>query len=44
MAYISQRGAYWHWRAEVRRRGYGPVYRSSFDTNLNPEILLVKLR
>lgn len=29
MAYISQRGAYW--RAEVRRRGYKPVYRS-FDT------------
>ncbi|WP_089162924.1 tyrosine-type recombinase/integrase [Caballeronia sordidicola] len=29
MAYISQRGAYW--RAEVRRRGYKPIYRS-FDT------------
>lgn len=29
MAYISQRGEYW--RAEVRRRGYKPVYRS-FDT------------
>ncbi len=29
MAYISQRGKYW--RAEVRRRGYKPVYRS-FDT------------
>lgn len=29
MAYISQRGEYW--RAEVRRRGYKPVYRT-FDT------------
>ena len=29
MAYISQRGAYW--RAEIRRRGYKPVYRT-FDT------------
>ncbi len=29
MAYISQRGAFW--RAEVRRRGYKPVYRT-FDT------------
>jgi integrase len=29
MAYISQRGAFW--RAEVRRRGYKPVYRS-FDS------------
>ncbi|CAB3723138.1 hypothetical protein LMG24076_04841 [Trinickia soli] len=31
MAYISQRGEYW--RAEVRRRGYKPVYRT-FDTKL----------
>ncbi|CAB3785401.1 hypothetical protein LMG28614_02123 [Paraburkholderia ultramafica] len=29
MAYISQRGIYW--RAEIRRRGYKPVYRT-FDT------------
>jgi integrase len=29
MAYISQRGSYW--RAEIRRRGYKPVYRT-FDT------------
>ena len=29
MAYISQRGAYW--RAEIRRHGYKPVYRT-FDT------------
>jgi len=29
MAYISQRGDYW--RAEIRRRGYKPVYRT-FDT------------
>ena len=29
MAYISQRGEYW--RAEIRRRGYKPVYRT-FDT------------
>ncbi|WP_347555546.1 site-specific integrase [Robbsia sp. KACC 23696] len=29
MAYISQRGAYW--RAEIRRRGHKPLYRS-FDT------------
>ncbi|MGF6858344.1 hypothetical protein [Paraburkholderia sp. CI3] len=29
MAYISQRGAYW--RAEIRRRGHKPVYRT-FDT------------
>ncbi|KAA1012659.1 site-specific integrase [Paraburkholderia panacisoli] len=29
MAYISQRGVYW--RAEIRRRGYKPVYRT-FDT------------
>ncbi|MFM0211489.1 site-specific integrase [Paraburkholderia sediminicola] len=29
MAYISQRGAYW--RAEIRRRGYKPVYHT-FDT------------
>ncbi|ROT44710.1 site-specific integrase [Pusillimonas sp. NJUB218] len=29
MAYISQRGAYW--RAEVRRKGYKPTYRT-FDT------------
>lgn len=29
MAYISQRGAYW--RAEIRRRGYKPAYRT-FDT------------
>ncbi len=26
MAYISQRCAYW--RAEIRRRGYKPVYRT----------------
>ncbi|PRX98418.1 hypothetical protein [Paraburkholderia sp. BL25I1N1] len=29
MAYISQQGIYW--RAEIRRRGYKPVYRT-FDT------------
>jgi integrase len=29
MAYISQRGAYW--RAEIRRRGHKPIYRT-FDT------------
>jgi len=29
MAYISQRGAYW--RAEVRKRGHKPIYRT-FDT------------
>lgn len=29
MAYISQRGAYW--RAEIRRRGFKPAYRT-FDT------------
>ncbi|MDN7178557.1 hypothetical protein M0D69_11095 [Caballeronia sp. SEWSISQ10-4 2] len=29
MAYINQRGAYW--RAEIRRRGYKPTYRT-FDT------------
>ena len=29
MGYISQRGAYW--RAEIRRRGYKPAYRT-FDT------------
>lgn len=31
MAYIAQRGAYW--RAEVRRRGFKPTYRT-FDTRL----------
>ena len=34
MAYISQRGEYW--RAEVRRRGYKPVYRT-FDTKQQAE-------
>lgn len=29
MAYIKQRGEYW--RAEVRRKGYKPTYRT-FDT------------
>lgn len=34
MAYIKQRGAYW--RAEVRRKGYKPVYRT-FDTQKQAE-------
>lgn len=34
MAYITQRGVYW--RAEVRRRGYKPVYRS-FDIKLQAQ-------
>lgn len=34
MAYISQRGPYW--RAEIRRRGYKPVYRT-FDTKQQAE-------
>lgn len=34
MAYIAQRGAYW--RAEVRRKGYKPTYRT-FDTKLQAQ-------
>jgi integrase len=34
MAYIKQRGAYW--RAEVRRKGYKPIYRT-FDTQKQAE-------
>ncbi|VVE87676.1 tyrosine-type recombinase/integrase [Pandoraea bronchicola] len=34
MAYIAQRGQFW--RAEVRRRGYKPVYRT-FDTRLQAQ-------
>src|SRR3546814_20260329 len=34
MAYISQRGEYW--RAEIRKRGYKPVYHT-FDTQRQAE-------
>lgn len=34
MAYIAQRGVYW--RAEVRRKGYKPTYRT-FDTKLQAQ-------
>jgi len=34
MAYIAQRGAYW--RAEVRRRGFKPTYRT-FDTRIQAQ-------
>ncbi|MCT7328022.1 tyrosine-type recombinase/integrase [Ralstonia mojiangensis] len=34
MAYISQRGEYW--RAEIRRKGYKPAYRT-FDTRLQAQ-------
>lgn len=34
MAYIAQRGAYW--RAEIRRKGYKPTYRT-FDTKLQAQ-------
>jgi len=34
MAYIKKRGEYW--RAEVRRKGHKPVYRT-FDTQLEAQ-------